>query len=88
MYNIDWTWMLGYSVAQKNLQKKWQKGENTLQCKQKICHSLTIFDICETLIYHGGCLKNILYLRFSINGGTSQFIIVSWNSNKYEQLNY
>jgi hypothetical protein len=36
------------------------KGENKLQCKQKNCHSLTIFDTYEILIYHGGCLKNIL----------------------------
>jgi hypothetical protein len=26
----------------------------------KNCHNLTIFNTYGTLIYHGGCLKNIL----------------------------
>ncbi len=50
MYNIDWACTLGYSVDQNVLKIKWQKGEKTLMCKQKLCHSLTIFDTCETLI--------------------------------------
>ncbi len=60
MCNIDWAWMLKFSVDQNVLKIKWQKGENALQCKQKICHSLIVFDICETLIYHGACLKKNL----------------------------
>jgi hypothetical protein len=60
MYNTNWASMLGYSVTQNVKKIKWQKGENTLLCKQKNCHSLTIFYTYEILIYHGECLKNIL----------------------------